>query len=108
MDTRAFTYPGQCPEVLDQQAMHLSFQLLRTGYPALALSIRNAVAVSGGSLPLSTTALSTGCVHDIVAALSHRSKNEDLASATNELVTIRKLLLIWMEHEQQQQAGQGG
>jgi hypothetical protein len=108
MDTKAFTYPGQCPEVLDQQAMQLSFQVLRSEYPSLALRIRNAVAVSGGSLPLSTAALSTGCVHDIVTALSHRSKNADLTSGTNELVTIRKLLLIWMEHEQQQQSGRGG
>jgi hypothetical protein len=105
MNTKAFTHPGRCPEVLNQQALQLSFQVLRTAYPALALHIRNAITSSSDSQPLAASALSTACVHNIVAALSHRSKSEGLSGRTDDLVTVRKLLLIWMEYERQRQQG---
>lgn len=102
MGSKAFTPQIQCPELLNQQALQLSFTLLREINPALALRIRNAAPASDDCHALSGCALPSDCVAEVVATLSQRSKQDDLATAAEELVTLRKLLLIWMEYQRQQ------
>jgi hypothetical protein len=102
MGSKAFPPQIECPELLNQQALQLSFTLLREINPALALRIRNAAPASDDCQPLSRSALPSDCVREVVTALSQRSKQDDLSAAAEELVTLRKLLLIWMEYQRQQ------
>ncbi len=90
MYDKGFTLPAECPQSLDQQALQLSFQLLRPQYPALALRVRNSVAKAG---------VPSKIVHEAVAALSSLSKHEDEQASNPHLLLVRKLLLVWMEYE---------
>jgi len=102
MGSKALTPHGKCPELLNQQALQLSFTLLRETNPALALRLRNAAPASANCRPLAGNALPSDCVGEIIAALSQRSKQHELPAAEQELLTLRKLLLIWMEYQRQQ------
>lgn len=98
MTSQDLSNPDQCPELLSRRALLLSFRALRGSHPSLALRVRNAL----GELPmdekgLPSSSLPPKTVHEVVSALSSLSKHRDRGAV--RLVTLRKLLLVWMEYE---------
>lgn len=95
MNSKDSTPPAPRPGSLDRETLQSSFKALRQHYPALALQLRNSMTLAGdGELTLPP-----GTVHDVVAALSCLSKKRGDSVRSRDLLSLRKLLLIWMEYE---------
>ena len=90
-------------------ALRLTFDVLRQDHPSLALSVRNSLSAlekeqRRNDKPMSRApALSSPTIHGIVTALSDLSTKSQEKNPRIDLITLRRLLLMWMEFELRQE-----
>ncbi len=85
------------------ECLHMTFDVLRTDYPALALAARNAGGVptglAGDEFLQFLRQTPAPLCHAVVAALADLNHQNQRHGTSEQCIALRRLLLIWMEWE---------